>query len=224
MLKFLNFYNGLFILLFATTVFSQNIQHVTAEAFKKQILAQKKPQLVDVRTAEEFAKGAIKNAINIDVKENDFTNKINNLNKNKAVFVYCMSGRRSKVAAEKLKNAGFKKIIELNTGYVSYDNQETENTLFSLDDYQKIIASHDVVVVNFYADWCEPCVKMKPIWPQLEKNYKNVKIVRLNIDQNKKLHKSLQLEGLPNTLIYKNSQRIFNQAGLCTYEAISQKL
>ena len=73
--------------------------------------------LLDVRTAEEFATGHIKNAINIDVKRNDFDSIANSeLQKDKIIAVYCRSGRRSKIASEKLAKNGFK-VIELELGY-----------------------------------------------------------------------------------------------------------
>lgn len=74
-------------------------------------------QLVDVRTAEEFAaKPHIAGAVNIDVKADDFADLAQSLlDKDKRVAVYCRRGKRSKMAAARLAEFGYK-VYELDTG------------------------------------------------------------------------------------------------------------
>jgi len=92
---------------------------LTKEEFKAAI-SNKKVQLVDVRTADEFSEGYINRAINIDYNEADFKERIGKLNKAQAVYLYCQSGGRSHEAAKLLKNLGFKYIYELEAGYINY--------------------------------------------------------------------------------------------------------
>ena len=69
------------------------------DAFAK-LIAQKDVQIVDVRTAEEYAEGHIDGAVNIDVKESSFMAQAKaQLDKSKMVAVYCRSGRRSATAS-----------------------------------------------------------------------------------------------------------------------------
>ena len=79
-------------------------------------------QLLDVRTTQEYSEGHIPGAMNIDVNALDFEEKIKALDKKENVAIYCRSGRRSKMAANKLTAAGFK-VIELNTGFLSWDGE-----------------------------------------------------------------------------------------------------
>lgn len=75
---------------------------------------------LDVRTAEEYAEGHIRNAVNIDVLKDDFTKLAKaRLPKNETIAVYCRSGKRSKKAAGILTGKGFK-VIELNTGFIGW--------------------------------------------------------------------------------------------------------
>lgn len=76
--------------------------------------------VVDVRSAGEFATGHIQNAINIDVESANFDTKIAKLDKKVEYAVYCHSGRRSAIAAEKMSKAGFEKITNLNGGVISW--------------------------------------------------------------------------------------------------------
>lgn len=81
---------------------------MNVEAFAEYI-AGDSVQLVDVRTAEEFADGHINGATNIDVKDSCFIAKAKNiLTTERPVAVYCRSGKRSAYAAEILSAAGYK--------------------------------------------------------------------------------------------------------------------
>ena len=73
-------------------------------------------QIIDVRTADEYASGHLANAINIDVEGGTFDSQIVSLDKNATYALYCHSGRRSNIAAGKMADAGFKNIINLNGG------------------------------------------------------------------------------------------------------------
>ena len=94
---------------------------VDIDEFKTEI-SKSGVQLVDVRTVKEYSEGHIPGAQNIDVNAPDFEEKIKVLDKKENVAIYCRSGRRSKIAAEKMTAAGYK-VIELNTGFQSWDGE-----------------------------------------------------------------------------------------------------
>ena len=86
------------------------------ESFQKLIMNEN-VMLVDVRTPEEHAESCIPMSLNIDVKSEDFVKRaMLELNKECTIAVYCRSGRRSKIAAQKLTEAGFT-VVELDAGY-----------------------------------------------------------------------------------------------------------
>jgi len=75
---------------------------------------------LDVRTAGEFMAGHIDGAINIDVEGNTFDAEIANLDKSKTYAVYCQSGRRSQIAADKMASAGFASLFNLENGIADW--------------------------------------------------------------------------------------------------------
>ena len=91
---------------------------VGAEEFAREI-AKSGVQIVDVRTASEYAEGHIPGAVNIDVLSSDFSEKITSLDKEHTVALYCRSGRRSKSAAAEATKQGFK-VVELDGGVLSW--------------------------------------------------------------------------------------------------------
>jgi rhodanese-related sulfurtransferase len=76
-------------------------------------------QLVDVRTVNEFNEHYIQGAENI-VFDSDFDQKLEGLQKNKPIIVYCRSGRRSAKCAEILARKGFTKIFDLKGGITQW--------------------------------------------------------------------------------------------------------
>lgn len=76
--------------------------------------------ILDVRTAGEYAAGHIAGAINIDVESANFDSKIANLDKDVEYSIYCHSGRRSMIAANKMAETGFTKLTNLQDGIISW--------------------------------------------------------------------------------------------------------
>ena len=96
------------------------VEHISNTDFKAKVEG-KDVQLVDVRTPAEFAQGHLENAIMIDVKNADFIkNATEKLDKNKPVYVYCRSGHRSGISAEKLKEEGFTKVYDMKGGILGW--------------------------------------------------------------------------------------------------------
>jgi rhodanese-related sulfurtransferase len=77
-------------------------------------------QVVDVRSAGEFARGALPAAINISIGDDAFDAKAGRLDRDMPVLVYCAGGYRSRKAVERLKRLGFRSIQHLHRGYLSW--------------------------------------------------------------------------------------------------------
>ena len=84
----------------------------------KAAIADKNVQLIDVRTAQEYAQGTINKAKLIDVSSADFERKIEKLDKTCPVAVFCHSGARSMHAAKVLAKKGFSTVYNLKGGIV----------------------------------------------------------------------------------------------------------
>lgn len=98
------------------------IKTITVEQFQKKVKGSGIIQLVDVRTPKEFTDGHLKGAANYNVLDSTLYRNISNLNRRKAVFVYCKSGVRSMRAAEQLKAAGFK-VFNMEGGITNWNSK-----------------------------------------------------------------------------------------------------
>jgi rhodanese-related sulfurtransferase len=69
--------------------------------------------LIDVRTAAEFAEGHVQGARNLDIQNGDFEAALATLDKEASYNVYCRSGNRSAAAVQMMRNAGFTNVVDL---------------------------------------------------------------------------------------------------------------
>ncbi|KAA3622227.1 MAG: rhodanese-like domain-containing protein [Flavobacterium sp.] len=100
---------------------SDSIRILNASDYKAAI-TKEHVQLVDIRTPNEYRAGYIPNAVNIDYfQPRIFAEKFEKLDKNKAVYIYCRSGSRSRGAAAQLIKMGFTEIYDLKGGYMQWN-------------------------------------------------------------------------------------------------------
>lgn len=119
-----------FLLAFSLFIFSasaqqNNIKVISPGEFRHKI-NEKKVQLIDVRTPEEFREGHIDGAININFFSDKFSSDFEKLDKNEPLYIYCRSGNRSAKAATKLLEMGFANVIDLEGGYKAWTAQDNE--------------------------------------------------------------------------------------------------
>jgi thioredoxin len=209
---------------------NKKFESIAAANFAEKIKSTSQPSIIDVRSPEEFAGQHIDNAINIDWNGDNFEDKIAKYDKSKPVFVYCMSGGRSKKAAEKLVELGFTKIYELQGGIMKWNAaglSVPSDKIIGMcsQEYDEILKTDKIVLVDFYAEWCAPCKKMTPYLLKMQKEMAdNVTIVRLNADENKTLVSQLKIEELPTLIVYKNNQILWKHSGFISEEDLKKKL
>ena len=223
-----------FVLLLSSCGMSQSEKTVLKpKAFQEKIAATENATILDVRTTEEFAGGHLENARNIDWTSDGFDAKIANLDKSNPYFVYCLSGGRSAAAAQHMRELGFKEVYEMDGGMMKWRSvglpevmgTAAPKTGMTTEEYQQLITDEKIVLVDFYAEWCGPCKKMKPSLDEISKEMQEtVKIVRIDVDQNPELAKALKIDALPTIHIYKNQQISWSQVGYAEKETLVEQL
>lgn len=103
------------------------LNNLDVNEFKAKITAGN-VQIIDVRTEQEFEAMHIKDAIHINYFEEQFWDKIEQLDKTKVSLVYCRSGRRSIRVCTLMKNGGFDadKVFNLKEGILEWIEQGEE--------------------------------------------------------------------------------------------------
>lgn len=94
--------------------------------FKAKLDSVKHKNLLDVRMPREYGVGHIKGAVNYNVYDKDFKEKVSTLDKKTPLFVYCKGGGRSAMAVKQLKELGFTEIHELKGGILEWEKEKLE--------------------------------------------------------------------------------------------------
>ena len=102
-------------LLLLTACSSSSATDLSAQEFQSKTLEGGVIAL-DVRTPGEFFNGHIAGAMNIDVEGMNFNSEIEKLDKSATYAVYCRSGRRSAIAVQTMKDAGFTDLFNMKAG------------------------------------------------------------------------------------------------------------
>lgn len=77
-------------------------------------------------------------------------------------------------------------------------------------DYKKLTTQKSLVLIDFYAEWCAPCKKMKPFLTEIDKEMAStVDVVRIDADAEKDLCKQLKVDALPVLVLYKNGKEVW---------------
>ena len=187
--------------------------------------------IIDVRTPDEFSKGHLQNAKNVDWNGNDFDEQVALLDKSKPVFVYCLSGGRSSSAANKMRNEGFHEVYELDGGIMKWraaslpETNENKPAGMTLQAYFDLTKSDKIVLIDFYAEWCAPCRLMKPYLEEISNEMANkVVVIRINADDNQALCKELNIDVLPVLQVFKNQKLTWSNIGFIDKKGVEKKL
>jgi thioredoxin len=132
-----------------------------------------------------------------------------------------------------MKSQGFKEVYELNGGMMKWraaslpetTDKALASTGMSKQQFDNLLVTDKLVLIDYYADWCAPCKKMKPYLDEISRDMADkVVVIRINADENQALCKELKIDALPVLHIYKNKALIWNNTGFIEKEEVVKQL
>ncbi|MDN3548590.1 thioredoxin domain-containing protein [Mucilaginibacter aquaedulcis] len=217
------------LIVFTGEVKAQSPALLSLEAFATKLKQAKEPQILDARSAEEFAQNHIKGAINIDAKATDYQQKLDSLDKNKATFVYSIANGRSTVLSRELRSNGFKDVEELPGGLANWIGSgypiistTKKGVSLSKAQFSELTASSQLVLVDFGSRYCGACKKLVPVLDSLKANSAYTpKVISIEVYDNTNLAKELKVNVLPTLVLYKNGVEVWKKQGFSSTEQIT---
>ncbi len=71
---------------------------------------------------------------------------------------------------------------------------------------QEVLHSDKPVLLDFFATWCGPCRQLSPILDSLAANHPEIKVVKVNVDEEMALAKQHKVFSIPTLVVYKNGE------------------
>lgn len=92
-------------------------------------------------------------------------------------------------------------------------------------DYNNIINSSKVVMVEFFATWCPHCQRMMPVVEQIKELLDGrADIYQFDIDKNQEVADSLNVESLPTFIVYRDGKEVWRQSGEMDGQVLLSKI
>lgn len=92
---------------------------------------------------------------------------------------------------------------------VTNENFETE-----------VLKSEKIVLIDFYADWCGPCKMLSRVVEQFASENENIKVVKINVDDEQDLAINYGVMSIPTLVVIKNGQEVNRSVGLVSKDDI----
>ncbi len=90
------------------------------------------------------------------------------------------------------------------------------------DSFEQTITDNEIVLVDFWADWCGPCKRFAPIYDKASEEHGDITFAKLDTDANQALSGQLGIEGIPTLMAFREGVLVFNQAGALPGPALQQ--
>jgi rhodanese-related sulfurtransferase len=189
-------------------------------------------QVLDVRTPAEYRSGHIKNSLQANWNNKaEFNDRIQYVDKNRPVYVYCLAGARSAAASSWMRQNGFTEVYELQGGINAWKkdgeklDDENDEPQMTVEQYWSKIPADKTVLVDFGAAWCPPCVKMTPVIGELKKSKDlNFRLVKIDAGIHTDVMNALNIEPIPVFIVYKNGKETWRKQGIVSKEELISQL
>lgn len=95
----------------------------------------------------------------------------------------------------------------------------------SEEEFDTLIRTNDVVLVDFYADWCSPCVAIHPVLKSVAAEFAGKAVVaKVNVDEQQGLAEKFAVTSIPALFYFKSGQLSSKSNGLKTATQLSARL
>lgn len=89
---------------------------------------------------------------------------------------------------------------------------------------QEVVAASQTVLVDFWATWCGPCQMMGPILDELATKHPEIKVGKINVDEQLELATQFKIDAIPALIVFKGGKAAAQTVGLQPIENLEQLL
>jgi len=93
-------------------------------------------------------------------------------------------------------------------------------TTLTAANFNEIVENNQIVLIDFWAEWCAPCKSFAPIYEKAAGDYPDLVFGKVNTEEEQELAGHFQIRSIPTTMILKEGVIVFSQPGLMPEEAL----
>lgn len=85
---------------------------------------------------------------------------------------------------------------------------------------KEVLKSEEIVLIDFYADWCIPCTLLSPRVEEIAQDRDDIKVVKVNVDNEPEIANKYEIESIPTLVLIKEGIEINRIVGLVEKDEI----
>ncbi len=90
----------------------------------------------------------------------------------------------------------------------------------SLETLESTIEDNDIVLIDFWAEWCGPCKMFAPTYAKVSEQYPNIVFAKVDTEAHQQLAAQFQIRSIPTLVAFKDQVGIFAQPGALPEDAL----
>ena len=92
------------------------------------------------------------------------------------------------------------------------------------ENFDEVISSNDMVVVDFWASWCQPCQAFAPVFEAASEKHEDVVFAKVNVDEQRELAGWFQVRSIPTLMVFREQIILYAQPGALPASALDEIL
>ena len=92
----------------------------------------------------------------------------------------------------------------------------------NLNNFEQIIENNDIVLIDFWAEWCGPCKNFGPVFEDASEKHEDVVFGKVNTEENRELASRFGVRSIPTVAILREKVLLYNQAGALPAPALQE--
>lgn len=90
------------------------------------------------------------------------------------------------------------------------------------EKFEQIVGNNDMVIVDFWAPWCGPCVSFAPTYEKISEKYPDVVFAKVNTEVEQELAGYFQIRSIPTLMVFREKVIVYSEAGALPASGLEQ--